>query len=87
MPVLHEGRIVGIITRTDVIRSLHQSLPLVHRGGRLAEGRRIYRQRSWRISLARRLPGRVHDILRRAGETGMSWASTSLPWVGSCEIS
>jgi len=70
VPVMHEGRIVGIITRTDVIRSLHQSLPVVHRGGRVAGGQESLSPAVVADLLARRLPGRVHDILLRVGETG-----------------
>ncbi len=68
LPVMDGGNLVGVITRSDLLRMIHEDLertpqPVYHR-----QGMRVYRKNL--ISLLReRLPENIQHILRLVGKT------------------
>ncbi len=74
VPVLSDGKTVGVITRTDLLRSLHDDVLAGGRGKPKAlmglESTGGVRRRDLKGLLRDRLPLDVHDLLRAAGELG-----------------
>ena len=74
VPVLSDGKTVGVITRTDLLRSLHDDVFADARGKPKSlmglESPRGVRRRDLKGLLRDRLPPDVHDLLRAAGELG-----------------
>ncbi|GAB4368312.1 MAG: CBS domain-containing protein [Deltaproteobacteria bacterium] len=70
VPVVSEGNLVGVITRTEFLRFLHQVRDLVHPEGEedLPAGGMPARTKGVANLLRERLPPRVLGILRDAGE-------------------
>ena len=72
VPVLSDGKTVGVITRTDLLRSLHDDVLASARGqsksliGLEASGG--VRKRDLKGVLRDRLPARVYDLLQTSGE-------------------
>ncbi len=75
LPVLDgEGKVSGVISRTDLLESMHEDLARVRRGpgdegGREGGEEAPRRVRNLREVLRETLSPEVHDLLRRAGET------------------
>lgn len=61
MPVVEGTKIVGAITRTDLLRALHEHFQLM-------KPQESYFSRNLRSLLRERLPQRVEDLLKKAGE-------------------
>ncbi|MDR4479365.1 MAG: CBS domain-containing protein [Nitrospira sp.] len=74
VPVLSEGRTVGVITRTDLLRSLHDDVIAAARGKAKSlmglDSLGGMRRRDVGGLLRDRLPRDVYDLLRIAGELG-----------------
>ncbi len=74
VPVLSDGKTVGVITRTDLLRSLHDDVLAGGRGKPKSvmglESPGAARRRDLKGQLRDRLPPAVHDLLRAAGELG-----------------
>lgn len=74
VPVLSDGRTVGVITRTDLLRSLHDDVLASARGKPKSlmglESPGGVRRRDVKGLLRDRLPPHVYDLLRMAGELG-----------------
>ncbi len=74
VPVLSDGKTVGVITRTDLLRSLHDDVLAGGRGKPKSvmglESPGAVRRRDLKGQLRDRLPPAVHDLLRAAGELG-----------------
>ena len=74
VPVLSDGKTVGVITRTDLLRSLHDDVLAGGRGKPKSvmglESPGAVRRRDLKGQLRDRLPPPVHDLLRAAGELG-----------------
>ena len=77
IPVMSEGRLAGVLTRMDVIRSLASSIPSVIKQ-RLARDGSSLGSREKRITrlMNERLPARVLELLREMGRTGESVGMT-----------
>lgn len=71
IPVMHEGRLVGIITRTDVLRALHQAAP-TFLPPRPTAGPAPREAHPANVAdlLNERLPERVQRLLAQAGAVG-----------------
>lgn len=63
-PVVDDGAVTGCITRTDLIRAMHDDLRPVPSGAPAGDGRR----RQVADLMRQRLPGPVFDLLRELGE-------------------
>lgn len=74
VPVLSNGTTVGVITRTDLLRSLHDDVLAAGRGKPKSlmglDSTGGVRRRDVKGLLRDRLPHGVHDLLRTAGELG-----------------
>ncbi len=74
VPVLSDGKTVGVITRTDLLRSLHDDVLAGGRGKPKSlmglESPGGVRRRDLKGLLRDRLPLDVHELLRAAGELG-----------------
>lgn len=74
VPVLSDGKTLGVITRTDLLRSLHDDVLAGARGRPKSllglESMGGVRRRDLKGLLRDRLPHGVHDLLRTAGELG-----------------
>ncbi|MBS0170296.1 MAG: CBS domain-containing protein [Nitrospira sp.] len=74
VPVLSDGNTVGVITRTDLLRSLHEDVLAGARGKPKSlmglESMGVERRRDLTGLLRDRLPPAVHNFLRTAGELG-----------------
>ena len=72
VPVLSDGKTVGVITRTDLLRSLHEDVLASARGQSKSlmgvEARGGVRKRDLKGLLRDRLPSRVYDLLQASGE-------------------
>jgi len=66
VPVLDRGRLVGCITRTDLLRSMHRDLKAATPAAALKEPH----QRSLKDLMRRRLPAAVCELLAEAGREG-----------------
>ncbi len=74
VPVLSDGQTVGVITRTDLLRSLHDDVLANARGKPKSlmglESTSGERRRDLRGLLRDRLPHALHELLHMAGELG-----------------
>lgn len=74
VPVLSGGKTVGVITRTDLLRSLHEDVIASARGKAKSlmdlESSGAVRRRDVGGLLRDRLPREVHDLLQTAGDLG-----------------
>ena len=74
MPVLSGGKAVGVITRTDLLRTLHEDVLASARGKAKSlmdvESSRGVRRRDVGGLLRDRLPREVYDLLQAAGDLG-----------------
>lgn len=74
VPVLSDGKTVGVITRTDLLRSLHDDVLASARAKPKSlmglESPGGVRRRDLKGLLRDRLPPHVYDLLRTAGELG-----------------
>jgi tRNA nucleotidyltransferase (CCA-adding enzyme) len=74
VPVLSDGKTVGVITRTDLLRSLHEDVLAAARGKSKSlmglESPGGVRRRDLKGLLRDRLPTHVYDLLRTAGDLG-----------------
>lgn len=69
VPVLHGGKVVGVITRTDLLRTLHDDVLSAARArAKGDEPPPFMHRRDLRGLLKNRLPDRVVSLLQRAGE-------------------
>jgi tRNA nucleotidyltransferase (CCA-adding enzyme) len=72
VPVLRDARVVGVITRTDLLRTLHDDVLLAARarakGQPPADQASSPFRRNIKGLLRERLPGHVYAVLERAGE-------------------
>jgi tRNA nucleotidyltransferase (CCA-adding enzyme) len=71
VPILKGGKVVGVITRTDLLRTLHDDVLLAARARTKGEGLAappFASRRNIRGMLKDRLPVRVFAMLERAGE-------------------
>jgi tRNA nucleotidyltransferase (CCA-adding enzyme) len=64
LPVLQKGRLVGIVTRTDLLRSLHRDL-FLKPGLETARAQEEPANLSWKIQAT--LPPRVIEVLKTSG--------------------
>ncbi len=68
LPILEKGQVVGAITRTDLLRSLHEELLRKSGIGEEAPDRQPASHRNVAPAMDRMLPPRVREVLRRAGD-------------------
>jgi tRNA nucleotidyltransferase (CCA-adding enzyme) len=68
LPVLKEGQVVGAITRTDLLRSLHEELLRKSGIGEEDANRQPVSHRNVTPAMERMLPPRVREVLRQAGD-------------------
>lgn len=66
VPVVHEGRLIGIVSRTDVLRTLHRDLPSRHQFV-YTSPLQVYPHQIKGL-LEKTLDPFIKDMLRRAGE-------------------
>ena len=64
LPVIEGRRLLGGITRTDLLRALYDFFPSPHRGPERPKRRNVLRL------LEERLPGRILELLRELGRVG-----------------
>jgi tRNA nucleotidyltransferase (CCA-adding enzyme) len=68
VPVVHRGKVLGVITRTDLLRTLHDDVLAAARARAKGEEAPAFaHRRDLRALLRRRLPDRVLELLREAG--------------------
>ncbi|WP_447972920.1 CBS domain-containing protein [Nitrospira sp. Kam-Ns4a] len=71
VPVLAEGKVVGVITRTDLLRTLHEDIVLAARARAKGEAPPPSSvRRNLRATLRARLPESVYRLLEEAGRLG-----------------
>lgn len=71
VPILQDEQVVGVITRTDLIRTLHDDVLVAARARAKGEEPPFHpSRRNVRNLMRERLPGRVYELLRQAGELG-----------------
>lgn len=74
VPVLSDGKTIGVITRTDLLRTLHDDVSASARGRSKSlmglEWPGGVRKRELKGLLRDRLPHRVHELLQASGELG-----------------
>ena len=70
LPVLDEGRVVGAITRTDLLRVLYEDLIRRTRTGGEDASERLGSTRNVRTFMAEKFPGRIVELLRQCGRVG-----------------
>ncbi len=69
VPILRADRVIGVITRTDLLRTLHDDVLMAARArAKGEEPAPISRRRNVRGLLRDRLPGGVVAVLKRAGD-------------------
>lgn len=71
VPILKGGKVVGVITRTDLLRTLHDDVLTAARArakGQDAEAPPFVSRRNVRAMLKDRLPAKVFGLLQQAGE-------------------
>ncbi len=70
LPVVEDGAILGVITRTDLIRYLHDLREITVLEEQ-KKGEKYYSRKKIITALMKeRLPGRIMDLLRKIGTTG-----------------
>jgi tRNA nucleotidyltransferase (CCA-adding enzyme) len=70
VPVLQRGKVAGVITRTDLLRTLHDDvLGAARARAKGEEASPFAHHRDVRALLDRRLPERVRELLAQAGKT------------------
>ncbi len=68
LPVIAEGKLAGVITRSDLLRMLHEDLERKPQSLYHQQGLRVYRKNLISL-LQERLPQNIQHILRLAGRT------------------
>ncbi len=72
LPVLEGDRLVGLLSRTDLLRSIADSLPTPHREPSAREGAGSGRERRVARLMRERLPAQAFQLLRELGEVAES---------------
>jgi tRNA nucleotidyltransferase (CCA-adding enzyme) len=72
IPVLEEEKLVGLLSRTDLLRSIASSLPTPHRDPLAEEPPAEGRERRVARLMRERLPLQVFDLLKELGEIAES---------------
>ena len=72
VPVLEGDRLVGLLTRMDLLRSIASSLPAPHRDPLAEEAPASGRERRLARLMRERLPARAFQLLREVGEIAES---------------
>jgi tRNA nucleotidyltransferase (CCA-adding enzyme) len=73
VPVVDEGKLVGAVTRTDLLRHLTSSVGTPPRSGErslVSRGGRSYKSGQIQRLIRNRLPKRIQDILAQLGKVG-----------------
>ena len=70
LPVVEKGRVLGVITRTDVMRIFRERVGEKVKEGVLPTLSHPARQKQIRKLMAERLPSHVYAFLKKAGEIG-----------------
>lgn len=71
VPILEADRVVGVVTRTDLLRTLHDDVLGAARARAKGEEPPVRpSRRNVRGLLKERLPARIYQVLRQAGELG-----------------
>jgi tRNA nucleotidyltransferase (CCA-adding enzyme) len=84
VPILKGGRIIGVFTRTDLLRTLHQDiLEAAHAPGKATGPIPPHRQRNVKHQLRTRLPEELFHLLVLAGEQAEK-QQVGLYLVGGC---
>jgi tRNA nucleotidyltransferase (CCA-adding enzyme) len=72
IPVLDEERLVGVLSRTDLLRSIASSLPTAHRDPLAEEPSDTGRERRVARLMRERLPAHAFELLKEFGEIAES---------------
>jgi len=84
VPIIKGQRVVGVFTRTDLVRTLHQDiLDAAHAPGKGQPWALPHRHRNVRTFLKDRLPHELYDLLIQAGQQAEE-SQMSLFLVGGC---
>jgi len=72
IPVLEEERLVGVLSRTDLLRSIASSLPMPHRDPLAEDSSDTGRERRVARLMRERLPAHAFELLKEFGEIAES---------------